>query len=215
MIKLKDRQEVASGQDRVVYIHPENPAKCIKIPRVVPEKGEYRVSNFWEWLFLASRCFDRRYLNYNFVDQQYYRHLSRRNDPAVYRHIPRCYGSVETDLGTGLVFDYIRNEGGGICQSLKEYTDAIDRTGDRQLKDALEDFMKWQLQQAVLLREMAYINTLVQKRLDGSIKIYHIDAVGCVDLVPLAIYAKWFARIRIKSKIFRLRQRLRQRIKDI
>lgn len=215
MIKLKDRQEMASGQDRVVYIHPDNHARCIKIARVAPEKGDKKVDGFSEWLFLASRFFDRRYLNYNFIDQQYYRYLIRRKDPAAFRHIPRYHGTVETDLGPGLVFDCIRNEGGGRCQSLTEYTEDIDRTGDKKLKDALYEFMAWQLREAVLLREMAYVNTLIQKRLDGSIKIYHIDAVGCVDIIPLANYAKWFARIRIKSKIFRFRQRLRQRIKDI
>jgi hypothetical protein len=36
---------------------------------------------------------------------------------------------------------------------------------------------------------------------NSKIRLYHIDAIGCVDIIPLALHADWFADLRIRSKI--------------
>ncbi|MEE4164945.1 MAG: YrbL family protein [Desulfocapsaceae bacterium] len=210
MIILKNTNPIGAGDDRLVYLDPTNPGRCIKIPRINYER-DFRPAGFNETLYWLSRACQARYFDFNYVDVVSAEALKNRNSQESFTHIPYCYGYIETDLGTGVSWQYIVNHDNSSSLSLKDYSDkTVMLTADvkRLLWRGLDDFFTWQLEQVIMLREIAYSNTLVRVQQDGTYKLYHIDAIGCADLIPLAKYSRFIARLRIRSKVGRFRKRM-------
>lgn len=211
MLLLKELTPLGSGVDRVVYPHPDNPGLCIKVPKYKTGK-DLVVEEFRDKIFCLTRLGKKDYLDYNFTDELFARELEQRNNPEVFNHLPRCYGYAETDLGRGVVWDYIVDFDGSPCLSLKDIEanpeHHLGSNAKKLLWAALDDFFTWQYEHAIMLREMAFSNTLVKQNAPQSIRLYHIDAIGCVDLIPLAAYSKEFARLRIRSKVHRFRKKM-------
>lgn len=86
-------EPIGEGQERICYLHPEDPDKIIKL-----QKGE-------------SNKQTRREL-------ELYRRLLRRKG-TDYSQLPRYYGKVVTNLGEGFVTDLIQDYDGGISNSLE------------------------------------------------------------------------------------------------
>lgn len=206
---ISDLSPIGQGQDRTVYPHPDDPALCIKIAnRAV---ADLEVAGIRDRLFLLMRGGRKEFLDYNFTDVQYARGLERRGEEQLFRHLPRCYGFVETDLGAGVVWERIVDHDGSPCISLRQYKLAdrpLTPAEIRLLWNALQEFFSWQIRHAVLLREMAYSNLLVRRLAADQVRIYHIDAIGCADLIPLADHFTWFAKLRVRSKVRRFYKRM-------
>lgn len=83
MINLSDENFIAAGKTRLVFQHPENEKKCIKI--------------------MQNDIDDLNHREY-----KYYQHLMKRH--ADMGHLPLCHGFVSTNLGLGLTFDKVGNE---------------------------------------------------------------------------------------------------------
>lgn len=211
VIKLSDIAPLGSGEDRVVYPHPENADFCIKIPRISLQ--DRKVKGFRDTLFYLSRFCRKESLDYNHVDVEYADKLARQKEENMFQHIPRCYGTIETDLGTGVVWQRIRDFDEQPCATLKDFKHRLQpltREEIQLLWSALQEFFSWQLKNGIMLREMAYTNIVVCRLSPDKVRLYHIDAIGCADLIPLAAYARWFARLRVLSKVSRFRKRMVQ-----
>lgn len=99
---LADTEILGSGNERVCYIHPDNPKLCVKIYHPQDE------------IFKHTKVMRQQ----NEMEYFYFRSLSSRKVPFLY--LPRCYGWVETDLGRGLLFDRIVNDDGSPSQNITE-----------------------------------------------------------------------------------------------
>jgi len=206
MLKLSVLQPFASGEERDVYRHPEDDRKCIKISNVRPPV-DFRPETLRDWLFWVTRGRNTGYFDINYTDALFYQQLNQRNDPEVFKHLPKCYGLVDTDLGMGLVCELIQNGDGTTCMTMKQYIQKHGAISDPKVINAVDDFLNWLVDKNIFLREMGGTNTFFQYNKNGQVKLYHIDAVGCLDLIPLANYWPWFSRLRIKIKINHLRRR--------
>jgi len=209
VITLSNIPPLGSGEDRIVYPHPEKPDLCIKIPQ--RPLDNLRIKGLRDTIFYLSRNCRKEYLDYNFVDVKYAERLESRNDGKMFQHIPRCYGFVETDLGIGVAWQRIQDFDGKPCTTLKDIKHRGQPLTEHervQLWTALQEFFSWQLDHGIMLREMAYTNIMICRLAENQIRLYHIDAIGCADLIPLAFYADWFARLRVLSKVGRFRSRM-------
>ena len=83
MIRLSEQSPLGTGRHRKCYAHPEDAQRCIKIVYHRGDGGDKEI---------------RREL-------KYYAHLGRRLKD--WSGIPRYHGTVETDCGTGYVYDVI------------------------------------------------------------------------------------------------------------
>ena len=206
MLQLSAHQPFASGEERDVYLHPEDDGKCIKISNVTPPE-DFKPENLRDWLFWVTRGRNTGYFDINYTDDLFCQQLSQRTDPEVFKHIPKCYGLIDTDLGKGLVCELIQNEDGTPCITMKQYIQKHGAISDGKVIRAIDGFLSWLVEKNIFLREMGGTNTFFQYSKNGEVKLYHIDAVGCLDLIPLANYWDWFSRLRIKIKINHLRRR--------
>ena len=210
MISLSQQIPMSGGDDRLVFLDPSDSSRCIKIARINYEH-DFKPRGFNETLYWLFRGGQLKFFDHNYVDAEYAAHLSNRGSENSFNHIPRCYGWVETDLGPGVCWEYITNDEGQRCRSLKDYSDNPDLLGEKErvkLWSGLNTFFSWQLNELVLLREIAYTNTLVQERGNDHFHLYPIDAIGCADLIPLARVSRFVATLRIRSKVGRFRQRM-------
>lgn len=87
MILLNENHQIAKGSERLCYLHPQDSSKIIKT------------------IYHKLGTVDQNIIEYN-----YYKELNRQN--IAYTHIPKCYGFVTTNKGTGLIFDNITNYDG-------------------------------------------------------------------------------------------------------
>lgn len=210
MISLKGLPPIGAGEDRVVFQDPTDNTKCIKISRIDFGK-EFRPNGFNEILYWICRGGQNKYFDFNYVDVMSAEILLKNESADTFKHLPRCYGYVETDLGPGVSWDMISNPDGTPCRSLRDYKvnpALINDMEKKRLWLALEEFFSWQQNNLIMLRELAFINTLVQEEGEGKLKLYHIDAIGCADLIPLAKYSTLVRRLRIMNKVYRFRRRM-------
>lgn len=209
MIHIDDSLIIGSGVDRTVYAHPQDGKRCIKIPKC-DVINDFRITGLRDNIYYLSRRCDKRYFDFNFTDVQYAERLKKKHmTDSVFRHLPICHGFVETNLGKGVLWQRIQNFDGSDCYTLRDCSNSPGLLGEKEkdiLRNALEEFFSWQIDNGIMLREMALINTLICQVKPSKYRLYHVDAIGCVDLIPLADYALWFARLRIRMKVRRFRR---------
>jgi hypothetical protein len=170
MIQLSDHNPFASGEERDVYLHPQDNGKCIKISNVTPSE-DFKPGNLRDWLFWVTRSRNTGYFDINYTDDLFCQQLSQRNDPEVFKHLPKCYGLVETDLGKGLVCELIQNEDGTSCITMKQYIKKHGAISDKKIIRAIDDFLNWLVVKNIFLREMGGTNTFFQYNKNGEVKI--------------------------------------------
>ena len=119
MIELSKSTSFAEGDSRRCYVHPGDSGKCLKIVKANP-RHKSRLRRFFR---------PRSWYDPNNIEHRAYRSANRLRDETVWRHIPRCYGFVETDLGRALSVEMMRDADGEISRPLLEFVaDGLDDT---------------------------------------------------------------------------------------
>ena len=163
-------QLVGRGNHRNVYVHPLDETKCIKIMH-----EQYRPRSIEKY------------------EHKYYEMLIRRN--CDFLHIPKYYGRIQIKTANGIqmgrCFDLIRDADGEISKHLTAENSA-------SYKKQLHELFLW-LYKNRIVSGFKFANIVVQKLNDGE-KLYLIDGIGNTDYIPLANYAGWYARVKIKRR---------------
>jgi len=102
-LRLSAERPFATGGRRLCFVHPLDPARCVKVLRT----DDARFVKTGRTLVPAAL---RREYDNNEDERRALAALERRLSSADYRHLPRCYGYEPTDLGRGLVLDLVRDE---------------------------------------------------------------------------------------------------------
>lgn len=185
MVELQPSLLIARGWHRECYRHPENPNRCIKI-----------VVN-------GDDVETRR-------EQAYYRFLQKRlND---WRAIPRFYGNIDTNLGSGAEFELVRDADGSVSRTLAHYLEDKGLLYQHfpSLISALKALYYYQLENNILTMSIKPMNLLLQHNTDGNSSIQIIDNLGNADFIPIANYFKPLGKAKIKRKWHRFNQALQQ-----
>jgi serine/threonine protein kinase len=148
--------------------------RCLKV--VLPSrrrKIRERTTNFFKNL-RPTRWHDE-----NIKDIRAYGILSRKN-PIVFDHIPRYYGTYKTNLGRGLMVEYVD----GI--SLREY---VEKYGiDEKIQNAILKMLKVFYENNVQIRDQHLDNYIV----GDNTQIKLVDGIGCSSLISLGdIFPMW------------------------
>ena len=175
-------EPVGSGQERVCYAHPHDPALLVKI-----QKGE------------ADKQTRR--------ELRLYARLARRG-MRQFDHIPAFHGQVETNLGAGFVVDCIRDYDGELSKSLWWHFKRGYPVSE--FEPYLEDLRRYLLRRLVIFSvDMGRYNILLQKLAPGQARLVVIDGLGDHTAIDWLDNIDYFARRKINRRWKRFIGRLR------
>lgn len=114
-IKLKNRKILFKGANRNCYIHPIDKTKILKVlkPERSPEIKRKSAPIYKK--FRPLRSFDD-----NFKESIAFERLSQKGE-TIWKHFPKYFGVVKTDLGNALCQEFIKEHDGSVVPSLSNY----------------------------------------------------------------------------------------------
>ncbi|MXZ56107.1 MAG: hypothetical protein F4227_08035 [Gammaproteobacteria bacterium] len=200
IVNLSQLTPFAIGGTRLCFVHPDDSNKCIKVLREdrTPQtrrqltKGIKKLRPVKHW-----------------DDQQKeltaYRQLLARNTQVLWHHIPEFFGSVETDLGLGIVTRIFRNFDGKFPKNLEE---EVPHGIDDSLKNGIADFKAWLRQELVVTRDLLPHNIIVVRDSMQHCRLMIVDGLGNSEWIPVSTWFRFFARRKIERKIFKFNHRV-------
>jgi PhoP regulatory network protein YrbL len=200
-IRLAGLKPVGRGSHRVCYRHPGHPDRCVKVLLAnVP------ASNLDAPHIVADSLRRDRAADENQLELETYLELERENNPALWDHIPRGHGMVDTDLGPGLVTDYIAGVDGEPAESLAR---RIDRNYDASCRAAVEELKAFLLKHLVRIGDLHQSNLLIcVPRGAQRERIYIIDGLADRHFLWWRCFHP-LRRLKVKRKIQRMEFRIR------
>lgn len=175
MIELQASQLVGKGLHRECYVHPDDDNLCIK---VVVNRGEEET---------------RR-------EQAYYKFLQKRN--VIWEMLPKFYGEVDTNLGSGAVFDLIRDADGSVSKTLEHYIESpqLTEVNFQGLLQSLLSLKEYLITQNIMTMTIKPKNIVYKKQEAQSGLCIIIDNIGNSDLLSISSYSRFFGRKKINRK---------------
>ncbi len=202
MIKLSDRLPFAEGSTRKCFVHPHDNGKVIKI--VKPGRCGEAKRRYAPWYkrFLAPEFFDD-----NAHDLQGHQYFASLNNERIWDHIPCGYGSVETDLGSGVVGELLRSYNGEIALNFADY---IREKGELSQvdRDALLEFDKFMRKHAPVSISILPFNFVMRFLSPNSYRLYLVEGFGPREWIPLAKWSRFIARRKVARKMARFHRRV-------
>jgi hypothetical protein len=212
MIALKTLKPFAAGGNRWCYVDPDDASRCIKVRRPDFSIEARRASKGFPKNLKPLSSFDDNLDEFTVMEN-----LARHYDNDVFKHISRCYGFVDTDMGKGLCSELIRDSSGEVSVSLKQYLWENDY--DTACRAAVDDLCEHWLQFRVPSRDLILHNLVVQRdvTLSGQLAISRlvvIDGVGSAGLVPGHRMPGFMQLKKAQRKVVNLHQRIDELLSD-
>lgn len=173
IIQLDDSLLYGQGSHKKCFLHPHNKNLCIKI--AYNEGGQKDLIR-----------------EINYIDV-----LKRRHKD--YSILPKYFGKVNTNLGTGYVFEIIRDYNNGRTQTLEDFITDLNLFSQnyslivRLLKELKEKLYKNEIITMVLFPK----NILFQKTDENTYRVRIVNDMGSAVLIPLEYHFKYFAHTKI------------------
>lgn len=175
IIHLNPDNYIGQGLHRKCYIYPNHNNKCIKI-------------NYNEGADTETNR-----------EIKYYQHLISRN--IIWDSLSQYYGEVKTNLGTGYVYDLIRDDDNQISQSLENYlkNPILTKKQIENLVVALKHLENSLYQNRIITMTIKSKNILYQQKLNNN-RLIIIDNIGNSRFIKIDNYCAYFAKKSIKRK---------------
>lgn len=174
-----DELVIGVGAHRACYIHPEDHQKCIK---VIYSQNDP----------IASKEIKR--------ELAYYKHLN--SYLKDWRGLTRYYGTVETNLGTGYVYDRIVDFDGKISQTIRDrYTPENLQNNWQELKEIVEKLEKYMWDNRIITMALKPHNVLCHRISENEIFPVICDNIGVATRIPVVLYCPWLCH-RKQKKLF-------------
>lgn len=190
----------AIGGTRLCFIHPDDSSKCVKVLRQdrTPQARRKTTTGFKK-LRPVKHWDDQQ------KELTAYRHLLKRDSHALWHHIPEFFGSVETDLGLGIVTQIFRNFDGKFPRNLEQ---EIPHGVDANLNAGIADFKGWLRRELVVTRDLLPHNIIVVRDSAEGCRLVIVDGLGNSEWIPVSTWLRSFARRKIERKIAKFEHRV-------
>ncbi|WLI77088.1 YrbL family protein [Kosakonia sp. H02] len=186
IIVLILQENIGSGRHRHCYQHPFDNHKCIKTLYNPDDGGLKEV---------------KREVSY---------YLKKTDSIQACRAIPNYYGTVQTNFGTGYVFDLVTDYDGEISKSLAFYI-KHKRMPMPVLEQKIAELRDTLIEHGISTMTLKEYNVLVRKAAPHEYSLVVIDNIGEAEFVPVASYIPFLHR----RKVDRLIQRFKHRIHKV
>ena len=172
-IHLTESLLIGKGAHKKVYTDPTDTGRCIKIPHITPDADLEK-------------------------ELQYRRARARRNLKS--KMLPAYYGTVQTNLGTGYVFERVQDFDGKTSRTISQLLAeaSADKTRIPFVETVMQKFKMMLFDELLVTSNMEAVNFAVQRISEKEFTIRVTDNIGSPVFIPLAYYVDYFARRRIK-----------------
>ena len=203
-LALQSLTPFARGGNRLCFVHPQDPNRCVKVRRPDFSLEDRRRKKGFPKTLLPLSHFDD-----NLEEAGVMSKLERSFGEPVFKHISRCYGFEETDMGKGLVSELIRDASGRISETLKKYIWDNGVTPD--CERAIAAFSEHWLRLMVPSRDLLLHNLVVQRSADGAIeRLVVIDGLGASGMLPFEWMPQGLRRSKVQRKLDNLQERIQK-----
>lgn len=165
--------EIGRSDERICYVNPNDPTRCVKVSRKSKAKQSRR-------------------------EISYYRFLTKRGVPFTY--IPKFYGVVEGEDYLGIEQELVRGSDGETPKDIYYYLrQPLSKEAQEQFWQAMNALKRYLIQYNVIPCDLVMSNLLVVKTGTG-IQIKLIDGLGATEFIPLVKYVRFLGRKKIEGK---------------
>lgn len=161
-IFLDESHFLSSGGVRLVYVHPEDETKVIKI--IKPTSGLYKLTKS-----------ERNRRNDNLLDYHYFRMI--RGRVLDFSHITRSLSLVHTNKGKGLVADRVTNYDGSKVLNMREAVNEGVLSDEKEL-ELLNDLGAYLAANRILFADAKLHNILLKKLSEDEHILVIVDGLG-------------------------------------
>jgi hypothetical protein len=188
---------IASGNNRDVFVHPEDAGLLVKTVR--SDALEKRSSPDAHW---TKRLF-RRYRHYQTFLRECQEHIvSRLDEAGVPGFVHTVVGFVDTDRGLGLVARAERDRSGAYAKTLAKLI--AEGLYDDEAKRAMEDFKEAFLRSDVIITDLGHGNLVYAYEEGRGNHFVVIDGFGEKNLIPFNSWFRWCHRRSKRKRVARL-----------
>ena len=198
ILAIHEANYINAGSNRVVYVHPEDRTKILKINREDRPPG-WRRSKRWYGRLLSPRHYDE-----NAREFRQYSRLAKNVDQPICC-ISKVFGFAKTTRGRALVAEHVRNADGTTSKSLKSYLEGNDLI---QIVPLLDTLFETLANNHLVLRDPHSRNILVREGDNGPLDLVIIDGFGDPHLLPYTSFFKGLNRGRLMRKKIKLIRKL-------
>lgn len=175
MITLHPDMMIGKGLHRECFVHPDNNNLCIKVVTNGNQQETQR-------------------------EQSYYNLLDKKN--ITWDMLPKFHGNIKTNMGSGAVFDLIRDHDNNTAKTLGHYLkdEELLQENYDYILSALQELKHYLISQNIITMSIKPKNLLFQKQKDGQGKVYIVDNIGNSDLIAISSYSYYFGKKKILRK---------------
>ena len=169
MIILDKEKYIAKGSQRRIFLLPSDNTKCIKITLLEDlEKVKNKSKRWYKKLRPATQFSE------NLKEIKFYNSIKNK-DNSIYDCLPKYYGEIKTNIGNGMIVDYIDNS-----IPLRQY---IRENGiSNELLETIKYTLNTLYKNMIYIRDQHTENYVIQKK-DGKLKMFLIDGLGNATLI--------------------------------
>lgn len=180
MISLSQQEPVAKGGEKLIYFHPQDDSKLIKV--INPSYIDFMQKNY----SLTYRL--RRLKHYWFFANTMIEHIASSEEDVANKHFLQAVdGFVDTDLGFGLIVKAVKNLDGSLGHTLGDLLMANQFNDQHRL--ALNAFVDWMKETHIIIRDL-WLDNLVWDE-QGQYFVL-VDGIGGRYLPTLRSYCRWY-----------------------
>jgi len=128
----------------------------------------------------------------------------RRTRKQPSKLLPEYFGTIDTNLGTGYVFEKIYDFDGTLSLTLDEYIKKLlikmnYLEVQNHIQSLLLSFQKLWFEEKIVTSNIELVNFMVQRKSPTETYIRIVDNIGTPVLIPLAYYFDYFAAKRAQK----------------
>lgn len=194
MLTLSDHIPFADGGNRLCFIYPNKPDRCVKVTKPGRNGKAVRTARGWRGWFHSAEYYDDSMREF-----REYQYLLKHNGDSLWRHIPRHFGFVDTDLGRGAVIQMIRNIDDSPALTLRE-----ELLVGTKAESAIAEFRAFLATVNLPYWDGLLSNILCARTAPEQWRLYIVDGLGRSPLLPLARYSRYLRIANMKRRMIKL-----------
>lgn len=209
MIVLSNQTPFAGGGNRLCFVHPDEPDRCVKVLR--PHQQGHLVRQRHR---IPRNLRSAKHYDDNERERRGYDYVNSIRDEAVWLHIPRYYGRVQTDIGYGSVTQLMRDFDGAISKTLRQRLYVVGRKTqpDDAYLNSINELLEFIRRTSFLSRYLTPQNILSVRLSENRERLYLIEGFGPAQWIPIVRYISILKKLKIDRIISRFEQRLKEEI---